>query len=320
MEEKKLKIGIIGLGPVGMILAVHFKQAGCEVAICDTDKEKMNLIRNHGVELVGAFKKSSFFNYNYSSVRELLTHDIDVLISSVKSYRIDTILDQVEKYAHSNLFLLCAQNGIEIGLKYTSHFDESQILRMVINFAGVMHSPNVVNVSFFEPPNYIASINDTHPEIAKIIANTLTEVGMHTESTDSFSINDHVWKKTILIAAISPICGLSNLSMCEAMSNADTVEIIEQSIMESMEVAKAEGIKFNENFVKLALRKLKNYGDHIPSLAVDIANNRLTEIDYFNGKIVEYGRKHYNQTPLKLTFTNLVNAITKKCCLNENAL
>jgi len=320
MEEKKLKIGIIGLGPVGMILAVHFKQAGCEVAICDTDKEKMNLIRNHGVELVGAFKKSSFFNYNYSSVRELLTHDIDVLISSVKSYRIDTILDQVEKYAHSNLFLLCAQNGIEIGLKYTSHFDESQILRMVINFAGVMHSPNVVNVSFFEPPNYIASINDTHPEIAKIIANTLTEVGMHTESTDSFSINDHVWKKTILIAAISPICGLSNLSMCEAMSNADTVEIIELSIMEAMEVAKAEGIKFNENFVKLSLRKLKNYGDHIPSLAVDIANNRQTEIDYFNGKIVELGRKHYKQTPLNLTFTNLVKAITKKCCLNENLL
>jgi 2-dehydropantoate 2-reductase len=320
MEENKLKIGIIGLGPVGMILAVHFKQAGCEVAICDTDKEKMNLIRNHGIELVGSFKKSSFFNYNYSSVRELLTHDIDVLISSVKSYRIDTILDQVEKYAHSNLFLLCAQNGIEIGLKYTSHFDESQILRMVINFAGLLHSPNVVNVSFVEAPNYIASINDTHPEIAKKIASTLTEAGMITENTDSFSINDHVWKKTILIASIAPICGLSNLSMNEAMSNADTVEIIEQSIMEAMEVAKAEGIKFNENFVKLSLRKLKNYGDHIPSLAVDIANNRQTEIDYFNGKIVELGRKHYKQTPLNLTFTNLVKAITKKCCLNENVL
>ncbi|MBI5323820.1 MAG: ketopantoate reductase family protein [Ignavibacteriae bacterium] len=320
MEESKLKIGIIGLGPVGLILAVHFKEAGCEVAICDTDKEKMNLIRNHGVELIGSLKKSSFFNYNYSSVRELLTHDIDVLISSVKSYRIDTILDQVEKYAHSNLFLLCAQNGIEIGLKYTSHFDESQILRMVINFAGVLHSPNVVNVSYFEPPNYIASINDTNPGVAQTIASTLTSAGMLTESTDSFSINDQVWKKTILIAAISPICGLSNLSMCEAMSNADTVEIIEQSIIESMEVAKAEGIKFNENFVKLSLRKLKSYGDHIPSLAVDIANNRKTEIDYFNGKIVEYGRKHYKQTPLNLTFTNLVKAITKKCCLNENLL
>ena len=31
-----------------------------------------------------------------------------------------------------------------------------------------------------------------------------------------------------------------------------------------------------------------------------------------NGKIVEYGRKHYIQTPLNLTFTNLVNAVSKK--------
>lgn len=312
MEEKKFNIGIIGLGPVGLILAVHLKHAGCEVAICDTDKDKMNLIRNHGVDLGGAIKKSSFFNYNYSSVRELLTHDIDVLISSVKSYRVDTILEQVEKYSHNNLFLLCAQNGIDIGLKYTSHFDESQILRMVINFAGVLQAPNAVNVTFFEPPNYIASINDTHPEIANKIADVLNEVQMKTVSCDSFMLSEQVWKKTILIASITPLCGLSNLSMSEAMSNPETVEIIEQSLIEASEVAKAEGIKFDSNFIKLSLRILKNYGNHIPSLAVDIANNRRTEIDFFNGKIVEYGRKHYLQTPLNLTFTNLVKAITQK--------
>jgi len=312
MDENKLKIGIIGLGPVGLVLAVKFKQADCEVAICDTDKEKMNLIRNHGIELVGVYKKSSFFNYNYSSVKELLTHDLDILISAVKSYRVDAILEQVEKYKHSDLFLLCAQNGIDIGLKYTSHFDESQILRMVINFSGVLQSPNVVNVTHWDPPNYIASLNDTHPEISEKIAKILTESGMLTNSTDSFDVTEHAWKKTLLISSITPLCGLSDLTMSEAMANTDTVEIIEQTIVESMQVAKAEGINFESNFVKLALRTLKNYGSHFPSLAVDIANNRETEIDYFNGKIVEYGRKHYLQTPLNLTFTNLVKATTQK--------
>ena len=59
-EAKTLKIGIIGLGPVGLTLAVHFEQAGCEVAICDSHKDKMNLIRNQGIELIGLVKKSSF--------------------------------------------------------------------------------------------------------------------------------------------------------------------------------------------------------------------------------------------------------------------
>ena len=314
MEDKKLKIGIIGLGSVGMILAVHFLEAGCEVAICDHDWDKMNLIRNHGIELVGTIKKTAYFHYNYSSVSELLNHDIDVLIISVKSYRIDTILDQVEKYKHSDLFLVAAQNGIDIAMKYTSHFAESQILRMVINFAGMLNAPNVVNVTFFDPPkNYISSINDSHVEVANNLAHILTSVGMTTESIDSFSLSDLVWHKTITVSSISPLCGLSNMTIKEAIANSDTLEIVEQILLESIDVAKAEGVKFNDNFIKLAIRGLKNTGDHLPSLAVDIMSNRETEIDYFTGKIVEYGRKHYIQTPLNLIFINLIKAITHKC-------
>jgi 2-dehydropantoate 2-reductase len=100
--------------------------------------------------------------------------------------------------------------------------------------------------------------------------------------------------------------------MKEAMAHPDTLEIIEQIIFEAIEVAKAEEIKLGENFVKLCIRYLKNAGDHFPSLAVDLIAGRETEIDYMNGKIVEYGRKHYIRTPLNLTFTNLVKAISDK--------
>ncbi len=319
MENNKHKIGIVGLGPVGMILAVHLKSYGCEVAICDHNKSKMNLIRNSGIELNGFINKSEFFSYNYSSIVELLDHDINILIASVKSYDADNMLDLVEKYKHKDIFLVCAQDGIDISFKYTSHFNESQILRLVPNFAGVMQAPNVINVSFFTPPNYIASLDDTNTNVSTEIASLFTATGLQTESMDSFTIASQIWRKAILISAVSSICGLSNLTIKEAMSNSDTVEIIEQSILESVEVANAEGIKFEPNFVKMCMRELKNAGDHTPTLAVDIQNNRETEIDYFCGKIVEYGRKHYIQTPLNLTFTNLVNAVTMKY-LNEKHL
>jgi predicted CoA-substrate-specific enzyme activase len=47
-------------------------------------------------------------------------------------------------------------------------------------------------------------------------------------------------------------------------------------------------------------------------LAGDVINNRQTEIDFFNGKIVDYGRKHYVRTSLNLAFTNMVKAMTNK--------
>jgi 3-hydroxyisobutyrate dehydrogenase-like beta-hydroxyacid dehydrogenase len=57
------RIAVIGLGPVGMILAIHLKEAGFQVAVCDKDKIKLNLIRNEGIKLEGVIIKNSFFEY-----------------------------------------------------------------------------------------------------------------------------------------------------------------------------------------------------------------------------------------------------------------
>lgn len=313
MEEKKYKLGIVGLGPVGLILTSFLKEAGCELAICDMVKEKMNLIRNEGIKLVGKMEKSCFIDYAFSSFDDFLSHGIDILICAVKAYHVDFILDEIVKHSkNNNLLIISAQNGIGVATKYADRFEESRVFRMVVNYAGNLFAPNTVNVTFFNPPNYVASKDDSRPDISEWFANVLSTVGLATESTDSFMQSNKVWEKTILNAALSPLCAISKLTMKEAMVNPDTNEIVEKIILEAMEVAKAEGIKLPDNFVKLCIRYLKNAGDHFPSLAVDLMNKRETEIDYMNGKIVEYGRKYYIRTPLNLTFTNLVRAITNK--------
>ena len=312
MDEKKHKIGIIGLGPVGSVLAVHLAEAGCEVAICDFVSEKMNLIRKSGISLVGKMQKSSYFKYVFTSLDALLNHKFDILISAVKAYHVDSFIREIEESNSNDLILISAQNGIDVREKYTSGFEESKILRMVINYAGNLHAPNVVNITFFNPPNYIASVDDSNKELSENIASVLSSVDLETKGIDSFDLEAKIWEKTILNAALSPLCAISKLTMKEAMSNHDTLEIVEQIIYEAVEVAKAEGIIFGSNFVKLCIRYLKNAGDHFPSLAVDLINKRQTEIDYMNGKFVEYGRKHYVRTPLNLTLTNLVRAITHK--------
>src|SRR5210317_850114 len=124
MDPEKYKIGIIGLRPVGLVLAAHLQEAGCEVHICDVEKKKINLIRSDGIELLGKIEKSTFFKRVYSSLSELLEQEIDILISAVKAYHVDSVLDQIKEQTSGNLFLLSAQNGIDIREKYTSHFNE----------------------------------------------------------------------------------------------------------------------------------------------------------------------------------------------------
>jgi 2-dehydropantoate 2-reductase len=313
MDVDKYKIGVIGLGPVGLILSYHFAEGGCDVSVCDIIKEKMDLIRSEGVHLSGIMDKHATFKKCYNELKDLLSSDIDLLICASKAYHVDGILDQIDEYnKNDKLLIMSAQNGIGVAVKYRRHFDEERIFRMVVNFAGNLNAPNAVNVTFFNPPNYVASRSDTRNDVAQWIAEILNSVGLTTETTDSFDLITKVWQKTILNAALSPLCALSKLTMREAMTIPDTNEIVERIILEAVEVARAEDITFGKNFVKLCLRYLNNAGDHFPSLAVDLMNKRETEIDYMNGKIVEYGKKHYIRTPLNLTFTNLVRVITNK--------
>lgn len=315
-KEKERTIGIVGLGPVGLILAVHFKEAGCKVVICDNDKIKMNLIRKEGIKLEETINKQTFFDYVCTSVQEALEHDLDILIVSLKTYQVSSILPELIKFNSEKLCYVSAQNGLDAEQLLTNVFGESKTLRMVINFAGNLNAPNVVKVTFFNPPNYVASMDDGLSEIADYISNVLNKVDLKTQTIHSFEVIKKVWEKTILNSALSPICAIGKLTIKEAMEITDTVEIVEVIIQEGLEVAEAEKIKFEDDFIRKCLRYLKRAGNHFPSLAVDLMNNRETEIDYMNGKIVEYGRKHYIRTSLNLALTNMVKAMTQKNLLN----
>lgn len=308
---QKKKIGIIGIGPVGMILAVHLQEAGLEVAVCDLDKIKSNLIKANGVALDGVINKKASFKNVFSSIADFEKFKPDLLLVCLKTTHLPSAMKEIEKLSTSP-GVICAMNGIDVEQMVSRVIGESRTFRMVINFAGNLTAPNTTKVTFFTPPNYIASIDDSRKTEAEEICALLNSVSLDTKPISSFELIKRAWEKTILNAALSALCGVGRMTMSEAMSNSDTVELVEQIIEEALEVAAAEKIKFEDDFIRIGLRYLSKAGNHFPSLAVDLLNNRPTEIDYLNGKIVEYGRKHYIRTSLNLTFTNMVKAITNK--------
>lgn len=315
--NNNINVGVIGLGPVGMILAVKLKEAGCNVAICDKDEFKLKKVREEGIVLSNVFESATQFDHVYSSAMDMSSLDLDYLVFSLKSYQTAAAVKEAEYLKSEKLTVIAAQNGIDVEEILSAAFGETRTMRMIINYAGNMLSPNAVRVSFFTPPNYIGHVDDGKAEVARNFAALLNSVSFTTQPIDSFELVRRSWEKTILNASLSPLCGVGRLTMAEAMSDADTLELVEEIINEGIEVAEKEKIRFPDDFVRKCIRYLKAGGDHFPSLAVDIINNRPTEIDYFNGKIVEYGKKHYVKTSLNLSFTNMVKAMTNKNILSR---
>ncbi len=313
MNKNKIKkVGVVGIGPVGMIIATLLKDAGCEVAISDIDKNKLDLIEKEGAKLEGGFNKEVKFDHVYNTVEELETLDLDLIILALKANYLGGVVEKVASFKNSNFPVVCAMNGIDTENIASDIIGESRTLRMVINFAGNLFAPNITKVTFVTPPTYLASIDDAITETAEHLAEWFKKADLEVKVINSFDLLGKIWEKTILNAALSPLCGVGKLTMAEAMNDPDTVELIEQIINEGVEVAEKEKIRFPDTFVRSCMKYLKKGGDHFPSLAGDLINNRPTEIDYFNGKIVEYGKKHYVRTSLNLAFTNMVKAMTNK--------
>jgi (R)-2-hydroxyacyl-CoA dehydratese activating ATPase len=316
-DNSKPRIGIIGLGPIGMTLAVHLNEAGCDVLVCDNDRIRISQIRSDGIRLENVIEKSAKFGNIHTSVATLFAENPDYIFISLKTYQVESVLKEMPDSCSS--VLISAQNGIDVENTLSEKVGESRTLRMIINFAGNLSGANSVKVTFFHPPNYIAAIDDGAKHHAELIASMLNDVKLTTKAVSSFEITRYAWEKTILNAALSPICGIGRFTMAEAMAFPDTTELVEQIILEAVEVAQAEKIIYPDDFIRNCLRYLKKGGNHFPSLAGDLMNNRPTEIDAMNGKIVEYGRKHYIRTPLNLSMVNMVKAMTQKNIVSQSS-
>ena len=145
--------------------------------------------------------------------------------------------------------------------------------------------------------------------MAGTVAELLSSVDLKTEIPASISV--YTWEKAILNAALAPVCAITGLTMKEVMDSPEAVEIVKALLDESVRVAEAEGIRYDEGFGEFCLEYLKGGCHHRPSMAVDLENHLPTEIDYMNGKIAEYGRRHGLPTPYNQTITALVHMLER---------
>ncbi len=306
-DSEPLRVGIIGMGPVGSILAVHLMEAGADVIACDVFPNRIDAIKKKGIRLTHTIDKHRRVTDACLSVQGLDTYDLDLIIVAVKTPSLQRVIEQLKEIDNGKMCIMCAQNGIDNEMAVGRIFGDHRTLRMVVNFAGNMASDHEVHVSFFNPPNYVASLADGGNCMAQKFASMLNSADLQTEIP--VDIQDYVWEKAILNAALSAVCAITRRTMKEVMSFPSTLELVEGIIDESVRVAEMERIELGNKFRRFCIRYLKNAGHHRPSMLVDLENGRPTEIDQLNGRIVYYGRKHCVPTPLNQSMTALVHIL-----------
>lgn len=302
----KYRFGIIGVGPVGSIMAAHLAKAGHSVTLVDILKAHMDEIKKNGLTITG-FKemKVPFSEKNLCyGIDELSDKNIDILFISVKASVLPQILPLLRQVIKPGMTIVSLQNGLDNEELIAEKFGKENTLRIVVNYAGNLIDNGKVRMSFFNAPNYIGMIDSAAEKKAKELAEILTKSDMETTFTPE--IKKYEWEKIILNAALSPVCALTRRTMKQMMEFMETRNLTEAILREGIKVAEANGFHFKDGFLEFCMNYLDKAGHHRTSMHVDIEKRNPTEISFINDKIVKYGKAKGIPTPINSTIVSLI--------------
>ena len=302
----KYRFGIVGVGPVGSIMAAHLAKAGHNVTLVDILRAHMDEIKTNGLSITG-FKEMNvpFSRANLCyGIDEMSGKDVDVVFISVKASVLPQILPILKQVAKPGMTFISLQNGLDNEDLIADFFGKENTLRIVVNYAGNLIDNGKVRMSFFNAPNYIGMIDPAAEKKARTLAEVITAADLETAFTSD--IRKYEWEKIILNAALSPVCALTRRTMKQMMEFEDTRGLVEAVLREGIEVAEANGIYFESDFLEHCMGYLDKAGHHRTSMHVDIEKKNPTEIGFINDKIVKYGKAKGIPTPYNSTIVSLI--------------
>lgn len=314
MDEKPAfspkTFAVIGAGPVGCIVAAFLARGGFDVTLCDVIPALIEPAINPGILIEGAENLQQSVPRVCTQIDELADNPPDVIFITVKANVLPLISSAIEAFYRQGIYIISWQNGIDTELEIAKTLGRKAVMRAVVNYGCGLVKPGHVRMPFHHPPHYIQEMDADSKPAAVAIAHALSTTGLITRHTDS--IVSMVWRKGILNACMNPVCAVTGLTMAQAMGDPIVFQIVDALIKECVKVARANEINLGWDYYPGAIEYMRKAGDHKPSMLMDIENKRRTEIDYMNGKFIEYGAQAGIETPYNIMIRSLVKAIESK--------
>jgi 2-dehydropantoate 2-reductase len=310
MATKNPVLAVIGLGPVGSILAGHLAASKADVVVQDAMPSILEKVKQDGIMISGMTKLMAKIDKIANSISQLAQFDPKIVFIVTKACYLKDILPEIKRIYTPKMKIVSFQNGLNNEQVIAKELGIDATYRVVINYAGNLVHPGHAMMNWFQPPNYVGALcgeKYTTDETTKEIASTLTAAGLKTE--ESANIKMHVWEKTILNSALCSICGVTGQTMKEAMEYRPSHDLAVKFLEEGLRVAKADGYDFGSEALTKFTVYLENGGAHKPSMLIDVENKRPTEIDFMSGAIARYGEKYKIPTPVNSTFADLIRTI-----------
>jgi 2-dehydropantoate 2-reductase len=300
-----MRVCVVGCGAVGSLFAANLATLDdVEVWAYDLSREHVDAMNRDGLRLTGAGEVLSHPRAT-ADPSELPMCDFGIV--ATKAMHTDAAI-AAAAHAFVDGCVATVQNGIGNEEVLAEHVE--RVIRGTTFPAGKLTAPGVVHwdvkgdttLGPFEPrPAPFAEVER--------LADACSRAGMPTTAVED--ARGPQWRKVIFNAATNPLGALTGLTHGRVCDQPALRALASQLVDEGKVVAAAQGITLDsdpETLIDYAARPDVAY-DHKASMLQDVEARRPTEVDYLNGGIVEFGRRHGVPTPINESIWALVKGV-----------
>jgi len=215
-------------------------------------------------------------------------------------------------------WLIILQNGVGNEALVKNYCDEDKILRVVTSHGALLEDPGHVchtGVGFTKIGFAYLKRNDGNiedygraEETLLYLRNLLSAGGLETDIVAD--IIKCSWEKVFVNIGINAIGALTGLENGQLLENNSLRKLMEKAVVEALFVSKALKIDLSAvDYVDLMYSVARKTSNNKNSMLQDILKGKPTEIDFINGRIVEFGKKLGIEVVLNELLTVLIKGL-----------
>lgn len=284
-----LRIGILGPGAVGGMLAALFWKQGDEVT-CIAKPESTAKINARGIVL-----QSATFGTIHARPKAvpLLDHPIDILFITVKADVLSDALSRIPSDYLSTAIIVPLLNGKEHQDLLRQRFGE-RVLAATIGAVEVYRDTdgNCLHTNGSVEMTIGTDIAENQASL-RLLSDVMTHLNVRCLIKPSEA--DVLWGKLSRLCPIAAATAAFQLPLGEIRAVPSHQAVLEQATRESTCVAQADGADIDPESVIRAIDALP--APLITSLARDVQRGHLGEADAIIGAVIRTGKQHKINCP-----------------------
>ena len=329
IELKKIKIGFIGAGSIGSLFGgylatIQSKNFSIEI-IFFCRKEHAKKININGLNIY--FEKTSCIVNNIKAYKNLYDYrkdhigknsEFDFIFLTIKAYDLENVMLEYGDLLKEANWIVILQNGIgneEIIKKYCK---KCKLIRIITSHGALLKEPGHVyhtgkGFTFIGFPsldlNKLTEEDYTDARYYLSLLKQILELA-NIEVKLVENIDEKIWEKAFVNIGINALGALTRLKNGKLLENKALKNLMSEAVKEALKVAKLKKIEQSTNdFIQLTYSVAEKTYNNMNSMLQDILKGKKTEIEFLNGKIVEYAKELGLRVPINEFLTILVKGL-----------